>query len=111
MIEPTVKLFESIELKRRELAHIGDAGTAERSARAAAEQIRDDLDNADLLIQERRFPELYGGGGRYSGDVGSVGGGRAAGDDPDGRRGIVTDAIRRQEGAANGQSGKYHLCG
>ena len=59
MIEPAIRLFEDIERKRRELDYIDDADTAQKSANVTAEQIRDDLDDADLMIQERRFPELY----------------------------------------------------
>ena len=59
MIEPAVRLFEDIERERRELNHIQDPDQAEKSAQMAAGAIRDDLDDADLLIQEKRFPELY----------------------------------------------------
>lgn len=59
MIEPAVRLFEDIERERRELNHIQDPDQAKESAHRAAGAIRDDLDDADLLIQEKRFPELY----------------------------------------------------
>lgn len=59
MIEPAVRLFEDIERERRELNHIQDPDKAKESAHRAAGAIRDDLDDADLLIQEKRFQELY----------------------------------------------------
>lgn len=59
MIEPAVRLFEDIERERRELNHIQDPDQAKESAHRAAGAIRDNLDDADLLIQEKRFPELY----------------------------------------------------
>lgn len=59
MIEPLVRLFEAIEHKRRELVHIDDPDKAAQSAAGAAEEIRGDLDDADLLIRDQNFPELY----------------------------------------------------
>ena len=59
MIESAVRLFEDIERDRKELNHITDANTASESAKKAAGAIRDDLDDADILIQEKKFPELY----------------------------------------------------
>lgn len=59
MIEPTVRLFEEIERKRRELDHIDSAIRAEQAAANMAGAIRDSLDDAVLLIQEQRFAELY----------------------------------------------------
>lgn len=60
MIEPTVKLFQEIERKRRELDHIVGKQAATDAAAATSGAIRDDLNDADLLIQEQRFAELYG---------------------------------------------------
>ena len=59
MIEQAVRLFEDIEQRRRELDHIQDPDKAKESAEVAAGEIRDYLDDADLLIQEKRFPDLY----------------------------------------------------
>ena len=59
MIDGAVRLFEDIEQKRRELNHITDEQAAQESAQMAAGTIRNDLDDADVLIQEKKFPELY----------------------------------------------------
>lgn len=60
MIEPTVRLFQSIETARRELIHIESEQAAQEAAKSTSGAIRDKLDDADLLIQERRFADLYG---------------------------------------------------
>lgn len=59
MIEPIVRLFQEIERKRRELIHIDSAEKAETAAEGTAGDIRENLDDADLMIQEKRFAELY----------------------------------------------------